>query len=175
MPREIADWNIVNWRKVYRRSRRPIELRGVSSPYITIRAVGLLIILSCALIMPGTQVSWDWSSIFISLAVFLWLGWVLWPIVENQWASRLVFKARIERQLEAQFWQREMRPVIIDIQKAFRITSQGNLVEASSWIGHCRVSIPAWLLHIIEKQDEVDLLCLSTRRILGTIDQFSKP
>jgi hypothetical protein len=123
--------------------------------------------------MPGSQIKWNWSSVFIPLAVLAWLGWVFWPVVENQWASRFVFRAHIERKLEATFWQREMRPVIIVIQEAFRITSQGKLIETKNWLGHCQVNIPTWLLHIVEEQEEVDLLCLSTRRILGRLEEFS--
>ena len=177
MAREILDWNTVNWRKVYRHSYRPIELRGLSSPYITIRAVGLLLILLCALVIPGTQIRWDWISILISLAVVIWLVWVLWPILANlvhRWASRFVIKARIENKLEAQFWQKDTRSIIIVIQKAFRITPQGDLIEARSWIGRCKISIPAWLFHYVDEQEEVDLLCLSTRQVLGKLEQFSK-
>ena len=63
---------------------------------------------------------------------------------------------------------------MIVVQRAFRITPQGQLIEARGWLGDRRVSIPAWLLHIIEQQEEVDLVCLSTRRILGTLEEFSK-
>jgi len=125
--------------------------------------------------MPRTQINWDWSSVLVFLAVLIWLGWVLYPVVENQWASRFVFRAHVERKVEASFWQKEMYPVIIVIQKAFRITSQGKLIETKNWLGHCRVSIPAWLLQIVEEKEEVDLLCLSTRRILGRLEEFSNP
>jgi hypothetical protein len=175
MPPETVDLQTVNWGKVYRRSHRPIGLRGFSVDYLTIRAVGLLLILLCALVFPGIQINWDWASILIYLAILAWLGWILWPVIENRWTSRLVFKARVERKLEAQFWQREMRPIIIVIQKAFRITSQGNLIEANGWIGHQRVNIPAWLSHTLEEQEKVDLVCLSTRRILGKLEEFSRP
>ena len=172
---ETPDWKTVDWGKVYRRSHRPVELRGFSVSYLTIRAIGLLLILLCALIFPGIQISWDWMAVLIYLAVFAWLGWVLWPVIENQWASRFVLKAHIERKLKAQFWQRERCPVLIIIQKAFRITPQGNLIEADGWLGHCRVSIPAWLSYTLEEQEEVALVCLSTRRILGRVEEFSKP
>ncbi len=175
MPQAILDWNTINWKRVYRHSRRPVELRGISSSYLSIRAVGLLLILLCALVMPGTQINWDWSSTLIFLFVLIWLSWVLYPLAENQWASRFVFRAHVERKLEAAFWQREMRPAIIVVQKAFRITSQGKLIEAKNWLGPCQVSIPAWLLQIVEEKDEVDLLCLSTRRILGRLEEFSNP
>jgi hypothetical protein len=175
MTQDILDWNTVNWRKVYRHTHRPIQLRGISSSYLSIRAVGLVLILFCALIMPGTQIKWDWSSVLIFLAVLIWLGWVLYPVVENQWARRFVFRAHVERKLEASFWQKEMRPVIIVIQKAFRITSQGKLIETNNWLGPCRIRIPAWLLQIVEEKEEVDLLCLSTRRILGRLEEFSNP
>jgi hypothetical protein len=175
MPQDIIDWNTVNWKRVYRRSHRPIELRGISSSYLTIRAVGLLCILLCALVMPGTQINWDWSSVLIFLAVLLWFGWVLYPVVENQWASRFVFRAYVERKLEASFWQKDMRAVSIVVQKAFRINSQGKLIETKNWLGHCQVSIPTWLLQIVEENEEVDLLCLSTRRILGRLEEFSNP
>ncbi len=175
MPPETLEWKTVNWGKVYRRSHRPIELRGFSVDYLTTRAIGLLLVLLCALIFPGIQIGWDWVSILIYLAVFAWLGWILWPVIENQWASRFVFRAHIEHKLKAHFWQREICPVMIVIQKAFRITPQGNLIEASGWTGRCRVNIPAWLSHVLEEQEEVDLLCLSTRRILGKVEEFSKP
>jgi len=173
MRRETLDWNTVNWRKIYLRSQRAIELRGFSLSYFSIRAVGLLLFLSCAFVT-GIQITWDWSLILIVLAIFIWLGWIVWPVIEKRLASRFVLKARIERKLEAQFWQREILPVMIVVQEAFRITPQGQLIEARGWLGDRRVSIPAWLLHIIEQQEEVDLVCLSTRRILGRLEEFSK-
>lgn len=175
MPSETLDWNTVNWGKVYRHSHRPIELRKLSADYFAIRAVGLLFILLCALIFPGIQIEWNWTSILISLAVFSWLGWMVWPVIENRWTRRFVFQAHIESKLKAHFWQREMCPVMIVIQKAYRITAQGTLIEASGWVGQCRVNIPAWLSHALEEQEKVDLVCLSTRRILGRVEEFSKP
>jgi hypothetical protein len=171
---ETLDWKTVNWRKVYLRSQRAIELRGFSVDYFSIRAVGWLLFLSCAFVA-GIQINWDWISTLVSLVVFTWLGWLLWPVIEKRWASRFVLKARVEQKLEAPFWQREMRPVIIVVQQSFRITPKGQLIEARDWLGNRRVNIPAWLLHIIEQQEEVDLVCLSTRRILGRLEEFSNP
>ena len=175
MSQDILDWNTMNWERVYRHSRRPIELRSISSSYLTIRAVGLLFILLCALVIPGTQIDWDWSSVLIFVAVLIWFGWVLYPVVENQWASRFVIRAHVEQKLEPSSWQKELRSIIIVSQKAFRINSQGKLIETKSWLGPRRVSIPAWLLQIVEEKEEVDLLCLSTRRILGRLEEFSNP
>ncbi len=70
MPPEPLDWKTMDWGKVYRRSHRPIELRGFSDPYITTRVVGLLLILLCALIFPKLHISWNWSSVLIYLAAF---------------------------------------------------------------------------------------------------------
>ena len=171
---ETLDWKTVNWKKVYLRSQKAIELRGFSLSYFSIRAVAWLLFLSCALVA-GIRINWDWGSTLISLIILIWLAWILWPVFEKRWAGRLLLKARVERKLETQFWQREMRPVIIDVQQAFRITPQGQLIEARGWLGNRRVSVPAWLLHIIEQQEEVDLVCLSTRRILGRLEEFSEP
>ena len=174
MPTQTLDWKSINWRKVYLRSQRAVETRGLSSNYFTNRAILWLLLLSCASVT-RIRIDWDWGSILISLVVFSWLAWILWPIIEKHWISRFVLKARVEQKLEAQFWQREMHPVIIIVQQAFRITPHGQLIEARGWLGNHRVSLPAWHLHIIEQQEEVDLVCLSTRRILGRLEEFSNP
>jgi hypothetical protein len=172
------NWKTVDWKKVYSRSRRPIELRKFSSPFLAIRVVGLLFLLFWAWVLPGTQISWDWITILIFLAAVIWLGWVLWPVLaylENWWASKFVIKARVARKLEARFWQTDTRPIAIVIEKAFRITPNGDLIEARSWLGHRRLNIPDWLYSIVKEQEAIDLLCLSTRRILGKLEQFSNP
>ena len=169
----------VDWKEIYRRSHRPVKPRGLSNPYFTFRTIGLFAILLpfvlYTLARPGVKMSEDLGAVLIYPVFLVWLAWSLWPMVENQWASRFVVRAHIERKPGATFWQGDGYPIEIIIHEAFKITSKGMLIQADDWIGRCRLSIPVSLYDQVHEKEELVLLCFSTRKIVKILKDFSNP
>lgn len=172
-------WDSLNWKSVYRRSIRPVRVRGFSdalvADYISGSAVVMVLIALFSLAFPVIQVPWNWFTISLVTASTIWLAWCFWPAIERICASRFVIRARVLLKPSPQFWQRSMYPVEFFVKSAFRITPKGSLIPMSSWKGKRQFSIPAWLYHIVDEQDELDLVCLSSNKILGELDHFIKP
>ena len=121
----------------------------------------------------------DITLSFFPIAVYVvtlvYLGWAFWPAIESRLASRYVLKARVALKPKIHFWQKDMPPLEIVVRKAFKITKNGDLIKTSNWIDHCCISVPAWFYCAVNEQEEFDLLCLSTHKMLGRLEEYLLP
>jgi hypothetical protein len=174
MSPETSGWKEINWKKVNHRSYRPIKRRGgyMPLPFWTY-ALSIPILLFALLLK--AKIDWNFVSISIYVVIFALLGWMYWPVVENCLASRLILKVRVILKPEIRFWQKDMLPLEITVRKAFKIKRNGELIRAKNWIGPCRISVPAWFYHSVDDREEFDMLCLSTHKMLGRLEEFLLP